>query len=381
MRLPASVVRRLEARRNAGLMRVLPGEASGLLDLSSNDTLGFAFDPVLRARVAARVGELPLGATASRLVRDAAWEAVDAAERALSGFCGRAAGLLYPSGLQANLGLLTAVIQPGDTVFSDALNHASIIDALRLSGARKVLYPHGNPDALASLMATSPGAGERYVVTESVFSMDGDLAPLPALVEVAERHGAHVIVDEAHATGLLGGGAGAVAAAGLTGRVLATVHTGGKALGVAGGFVACEPELREALVNLSRPFVYTTGVMPALALALRLAVERWAEVGAARASAALTRARWLHERVRDLPGVAAMAPAAAILPLLTGAPDRTMALAARLREAGFDVRGYRPPTVPDGTSRLRLVTRAPVTEAQWLAFLEALVRALRPRVR
>jgi 8-amino-7-oxononanoate synthase len=213
--LPASAARRLEERRTAGLLRALPEPRPGALDLISNDFLGFAEDTVLRDRLANAMRTLPVGSTASRLVRNAADAEVDAAERALAGFCGRAAGLLYPSGFQANAGLLTALLQPEDTVFSDALNHASIIDALRLSGARRVVYPHGDADALARLLDTTPTSkGEQYVVTESVFGMDGDLAPLGALTAAAEAHRAHVIVDEAHATGLLGHGAGAVAAAG-----------------------------------------------------------------------------------------------------------------------------------------------------------------------
>jgi 8-amino-7-oxononanoate synthase len=373
--LPASAARRLEERRTAGLLRALPEPRPGALDLISNDFLGFAEDTVLRDRLANAMRTLPVGSTASRLVRNAADAEVDAAERALAGFCGRAAGLLYPSGFQANAGLLTALLQPEDTVFSDALNHASIIDALRLSGARRVVYPHGDADALARLLDTTPTSkGEQYVVTESVFGMDGDLAPLGALTAAAEAHRAHVIVDEAHATGLLGHGAGAVAAAGLSHRVLATVHTGGKALGVAGGFVACDADLRAALVNLSRPFVYSTGVMPALAVGLRLAVERWAEVGTERARAVLETARAQYGVAAEIPGLRALPPDAAILPLLCGTPDRAMSLAAGLCEAGFDVRGYRPPTVPEGTSRLRLTVRFGVTAADWARLWDVLRR-------
>ncbi len=375
MTLPASAVRRLEARRAAGLLRTLPAPRPGALDLISNDFLGFAADAVLRDRLVDAMRTLPVGATASRLVCNAADEAVHTAERALAGFCGRAAGLLYPSGFQANAGLLTALLQPEDTVFSDALNHASIIDALRLSGARRVVYPHGDAAALARLLDTTPAAqGERYVVTESVFGMDGDLANLGEIVAAAEAHGAHVIVDEAHATGLLGRGAGAVAAAGLSDRVLATVHTGGKALGVAGGFVACDADLRAALVNLSRPFVYSTGVMPALAVGLRLAVERWAEVGAERAAAVLDTARAQYTAAAELPGLRALPPDAAILPLLCGTPDRAMALAAGLCEAGFDVRGYRPPTVPEGGSRLRFTVRFGVQAPDWARLWDVLRR-------
>ena len=377
MTLPASAVRRLAERRAAGLFRTLPSPRAGAVDFASNDFLGFAHDPVLRARLLEALRDLPLGATASRLVRNAAADAVDAAEATLAAFCGRRSGLLFPSGFQANLGLVTALIQSEDCVFSDALNHASLIDALRLTGARRVVYPHGDTEALARLLRdTPPPRGERYLVTESVFSMEGDRAPLPQLVSLAEAHGAHLLVDEAHATGLLGGGAGAVAEAGLSPRVLATVHTGGKAMGVAGGFVACDPELRDALVNLSRPFVYSTGVMPALAVGLRLAVERWHEVGATRAAEVRTRARVCFERAETLTGIRALPPAAGILPLLCGTGERALALAARLGEHGFDVRAYRPPTVPDGTARLRLTVRAGVPDSSSSGLFDALAAAL-----
>jgi 8-amino-7-oxononanoate synthase len=381
--LPSSLVARVEALEARGLRRTLPPPTPGL-DLCSNDTLGFATDPVLRARFAQAVATLPLGGTASRLVRAGAASARDLtaeAEAALARLTRAEATLLLPSGFQANAALFGALLGPRDVVFSDALNHASIIDALRTTGARRVVYPHGDVAALDALMVQNApeGSGERYLVTESVFSMDGDHAPLAALVEVAGRHAAHVVVDEAHATGLWGGGAGCVVELDLRSQVLATVHTGGKALGVGGGFIAGSAALRDALTTLSRAFIYSTGVTPALACALRLSTERYAEVGAERAAQALALGRYARDRLSALPGVRVPPGLGPIVPVLLGEAARTMRAAERLRFAGFDMRGFRPPTVPEGTSRLRLVTRAALDRATIDAFANALAVALTAR--
>jgi 7-keto-8-aminopelargonate synthetase-like enzyme len=378
--LPEAVAARVRALGAQGLMRTLPERTSGL-DLCSNDTLGFATDPVLRAAFLERVAELPLGATASRLVRPAPGTEADLASRVeatLATFVQAEATLLLPSGFQANAALIGALCRPGDVVFSDALNHASIIDALRTSGAQRVIYRHADPESLEALLSTHPCAsnGARFVVTESVFSMDGDRAPLQALVEVAEAAGAHVLVDEAHATGLWGAGAGCVVEAGLRDRVLATLHTGGKALGAGGGFIAGGSALREALVALSRAFIYSTGVLPALACALEVSVEHHGRVGAARTTLALGLATYARGALATLPGIFVPAGDAPIVPIVLGDASRTLAVAHSLRRRGFEMRGFRPPTVPEGTSRLRLVTRATLSELDLERFVDALGAAL-----
>jgi 8-amino-7-oxononanoate synthase len=354
-RFPGPLGARLEALHAAGLHRALRRPEGA--DLSSNDYLGFAADPGLAARARAALEGVPCGAGASRLLRGDL-ELHHECEAVLARFAGRDAALLFPSGYQANLALLSSLLRPGDTVFSDALNHASIIDGIRLGRGSKVIYPHADASALDLLLARHPPrpGGSRFVITESLFSMDGDRAPLAALAAAAARHGAHLIVDEAHATGLYGGGAGLARAAGIGERVFASVHTGGKALGSAGAWVAGDHRLKEYLVNCARPFIFTTAVIPALAVLLRAAVEFWAGHGPERAAEVLARAGalrgWLREAGVDLPSAAI--PDGPILPIVLGANEAALRAAARLQESGFDVRAVRPPTVPEGTARLRV---------------------------
>src|SRR5262249_37524850 len=222
---------------------------------TSNDYLGYG-----AARASSAGPGLPRSGMGSRLLRGhhPIWEEVEAA---LAGWHGAEAALMMTSGYAANEGLLATVIEPHDWVASDQLNHASIIDGLRLAGAERFVFRHQDLDHLeAGLRAASRGGTgqrERFVVTESLFGMDGGMTPLGPLVQLAERHGAHVIVDEAHSTGCFGpAGSGCVDAAGLRGRVLATVHTGGKALGVCGAYVCGSARLRELLINRCRHFIF-----------------------------------------------------------------------------------------------------------------------------
>ncbi len=352
------------------------------IDLASNDYLGFAGDPELAERFRARLVGLPVGAAGSRLLRGELPIHAEA-ERALADFAGAETALLFPSGYQANLALLTALLRPGDSVFSDALNHASIIDAVRLSGARKMIYSHADAAALARALAAAPGEGLKLIVTESRFSMDGDVAPLTAIAALAKAHDALLVVDEAHAVGLhgefaAGRAGGFVDELGLRGEVFATIHTGGKALGAGGAWVAGGPELRDHLVNLSRPFIFSTGVIPALAALLIESVARWRAVGSERARETLRRAKAARAALRAAAGARAEVPAGdgPILPVIVGSNERALAVAAALQAGGFDVRAVRPPTVPAGTARLRLTVTWPVAEADWARLPAALERAL-----
>ena len=267
----AALAEALAARERAGLLRRMH-PPRGLVDLASNDYLGLAAHPHLIERTCEAVRSLGVGSGGSRLLtgqRDAFTEL----EERLAAFSGTEAALLFGSGYAANLGLLTAVVGWDDVVLSDHRNHASLIDGIRLTGARKVVYPHADFGAIETALR-QPRAGRAFVVTESVFSMDGDLAPLADLVEIAERHGALVIVDEAHATGLFGArGAGRVEELGLSQRVLATVHTGGKALGSAGAWVAGSRLLIDTLAQIARSFIFTTAPMPGLTGALNAALD------------------------------------------------------------------------------------------------------------
>jgi 8-amino-7-oxononanoate synthase len=343
-----------------------------VLLLSSNNYLGLATHPALRAAAAAAIARWGCGAGASRLICGH-FELHAAVEAKLAAFHGTEAALLFPSGYQANVGALGALVGRGDRVFSDALNHASIIDGCRLSRATVHVYPHGDVEALARMLAAAPPGGRRLVVTDSVFSMDGDRAPLPELVAVAEQYHSWLMLDEAHATGVLGPrGAGLAEACGLAGRVAVHVGTLSKALGGAGGYVAGSRALIDALVNRARSFVYTTGIAPAAAAAAGAALDVIA-AEPERRHALLRNAAHLREGLRRL-GFA-VGGDTHILPVMVGDNGQALALAAALLERGVLVQAIRPPTVPPGTARLRVTPMATHTPAQLDRALAAFAEA------
>lgn len=368
----AALAEALAARERAGLRRRMQPPRG--IDLASNDYLGLATDPRVIAGAAASTAELGAGTGGSRLLTGHRPAFAELEER-LAAFSGAEGAILFASGYAANLGLLTAVIGWDDLVVSDHRNHASLIDGIRLSGARKVVHPHRDLAAIAAALR-QPRTGRAFVVTESVFSMDGDLAPLADLVDVAERHGALVIVDEAHATGLYGaGGSGRVEDLGLTARVLATVHTGGKALGSAGAWVAGSRLLVDTLAQTARTFVFTTAPMPALVGALHAALDIVAAEPERRAEVHRKAALLRHALAAT--GAVAGAHESAIIPIRVGDNAAAVALQQGLLAEGFDCRAVRPPTVPDGTARLRVTARAPVADEDLLRFAGAAGRLLR----
>jgi 8-amino-7-oxononanoate synthase len=344
----------LLALATAGLLREPRARPVGLLDLCSNDYLGYAsqaLDP----------GDAAGGASGSRLVAgdDGAHEA---AEAALAGWLRAESALLFSSGYAANVGTIAALARPGDTVVSDALNHASLIDGCRLSGASIRVAAHGDVDAFETALRAAPSRGRRWVVTESYFSMDGDCADLRGLREVCDRHDAAMVVDEAHALGVFGQeGRGLCAEAGVAPDVL--VGMAGKALGLQGAFVVGPSNLRQWLWNRARSFVFSTGVSPGLArcLAARVGQVRADDGGRAELhdNAALLRAAL---RARGVAGdERACGP---IIPWLVGDPAEAQGLSARLATHGLYVQAIRPPTVPVGGARLRMTARARLTPEQ-----------------
>jgi 8-amino-7-oxononanoate synthase len=341
----------LEALRAKGRLRTL--RAGRGADFASNDYLGYS------KLAAPAVPDLSCSGVASRLLRGhhPIWDEVEAA---LADWHGAEAALIFASGYAANQGLLSTVIESQDWVSSDALNHASIIDGLRLTKASRRVYRHLDLNDLEEQlrqanMKRRPNAA-LFVVSESLFGMDGDIAPLRILVDLTQKHAAHLVVDEAHATGCLGAnGSGLVDDLRLRSSVLATVHTGGKALGVPGAYVCCSTLLKQVLINRCRHFVYTTALPPIIGAWWLHAVERAKSASAAR--------RCLHENARlfrnqlaingiQVPGEGF------IVPLLLGDDTRAVTAAARLQDAGFDIRAIRPPTVPEGTARLRISVHA-----------------------
>ena len=357
----------------AGASRVHPLVADlPRISFCSNDYLGLASDPRLLSAAVAAGARDGFGASASRLV-SGDLPAHRQLEAGLARFLGRQAALVFPTGYQANLGVLAALAGAEDLIVSDALNHASIIDGCRLSRAEVAVYPHADERAAADQLAGAGRFRRRILVTESLFSMDGDAAPLVALAEAAAAHDAILIVDEAHAFGVLGpAGRGLCAAAGVVPDVL--VATLGKALGSAGGFVAGDRALRDVLVNRARTFIYTTALPPPVAAAADAALELVAGAEGDRRRHLLGEHRaWLDEQLASLglggrlgPKAAGDAPTAGpmrprpgpIVPILMGSDARALAASAALASRGIFVPAIRPPTVPAGTARLRLTLSA-----------------------
>jgi len=364
--------RELDALHAQRQLRQL-GRVEGI-NLCSNDYLGLSTDGRLREAIAtALAGGAAVGSTGSRLLSGNAdlWEDLEAE---IARWMGVEAALYFSSGYAANLGLLSAVIRPEDTVFSDSANHASIIDGLRLSGARKVVFPHLDLNFLEEeLRNPSASHANRFIVVESVFSMDGDRAPIADLVALAGRHGAELIVDEAHATGVLGPqGRGLVAAAGLTDRVFATVHPCGKALAGMGAFVCGSEVLKQYLVNRARSFIFSTALPPYMAAQMKAAVRIAAGADAERNHLA-NLAALLRKRLRDA-GFDTAGSDSQIIPVILGENERALRFASRLVEAGFGVRAIRPPTVPAGTSRLRLSLQVNLSAESLSKLADELVR-------
>ena len=379
------LARALQALDAQGLYR-RPALSCGL-DFCSNDYLGLARDPVLARNVARRItaaaAEAPgaLFAPASRLLSgDTALHRE--LEARLADFKGTEAALLFPSGYQANLALLTAILGPADRALSDELDHASLIDGLRLSGCRRCVVPHLDLTAYERLLAEPSPGGRTVVVVESLFSMDGDAAPLAELQGLCERYGALLVVDDAHATGVYGDerGSGLLEAHRLERRVAASVTTFGKALAVQGACIAGSRSLIDWIVNRGRPFVFTTAVAPVLLHAIAASLDRLAEVpgrrapgegaaGGVRGRAARLRRRLAEQGVDVAPGDSP------IVPVVLGSNTRALAVAAAVRAEGFDVRAVRPPTVPEGTSRLRLSVHADHSEAEIDALAAAIGQA------
>jgi 8-amino-7-oxononanoate synthase len=327
-----------------------------MVSLCSNDYLGLASHPALAAAAAEAAAREGFGASASRLV-SGDLPAHRALESALAAFLDRPSALVFPSGYQTNLGVLTALAGPDDLIVSDELNHASLVDGCRLSRASVAIYPHGDVRAARKLLAAEGRFRRRLLVTESLFSMDGDAPGLAQLAEAAADTDSILVVDEAHAFGILGpGGRGLCADAGVSPDVL--IGTLGKAAGTAGGFVSGAPALRDLLINRARTFIFTTALPPPVAAAATAVIGLLAGPEGERRRALLTERRLAlaDELIRS--GLVRRPPAGPIIPIILGADARALAAAAGLRERGFFVPAIRPPTVPRGSSRLRVTVSA-----------------------
>ena len=349
----AELDRRRACPEAEGLSRVHPRlRDRSMLSFCSNDYLGLASHPALTAAAADAAAREGFGASASRLVAGDL-PAHRSLESALAAFVQRPSVLVFPSGYQTNIGVLTALAGREDLVVSDALNHASLVDGCRLSRARVAIYRHGDARAARRLLTAGHRYRRRLLVTESLFSMDGDAAPLTALAEAAAATDSILVVDEAHAFAVLGpGGRGLCASAGIIPDVL--IGTLGKAVGAAGGFAAGAAPLRELLVNRARTFIFTTALPPPVAAAAEAGLRLiTGPEGEQRRALLSDHRRYLGEALVGR-GLISAIPPGPILPLILGAESRALAVSAALNTRGLFIPAIRPPTVAPGSSRLRI---------------------------
>jgi 8-amino-7-oxononanoate synthase len=363
----------LQAVKDAGLyrqLRLVGGDQGATLTLdgrevinfSSNNYLGIANHPALAAAAKEAIDRYGCGSGASRLI-SGNMTLHEQLETRLAQFKSTEAALVFNSGFQANVGILSTLTDKGDVILSDSLNHASIIDGCRLSKAQTLVYPHGDLDALEACLKQAAPARRRLIVTETIFSMDGDEAPLAEIVELAEKYDAMVMVDEAHGTGVFGAnGAGVVAKLGLAPRVLIQMGTLGKALGGFGAYVAGSRALCDLLINRCRSFIFTTSLPPAV-MAMALAAIDLVQNEPQRRATLRHNCRKLKQGLNRL-GFELGKSESPILPLIIGDAARCMALSAALLDRGVFAQGIRPPTVPAGTSRLRITLMATHSDAQ-----------------
>jgi len=351
----AALGRGLHVIESAHAPRVMVG-GRAMLMLSSNNYLGLAAHPELRRAATDAIARYGVGAGASRLVAGSL-APLHELEREIAEFKGVAAALVFGSGYLANLGVITALVGEGDVIFSDELNHASLIDGCRLARAAIRIYRHCDADHLAAALAETRAARRRIIVTDSVFSMDGDFAPLAEIVTLARTHRAAVMIDEAHAVGVVGpAGAGLAAHLGLEREIDVHVGTLSKALGSYGAYVAGSRELIGFLISRARSFIYSTGLAPAMAAAATTAIRimrREPELIAR----LWDNAAYLRARLESA-GFRLGATATPILPVMIGESGAALKMAAALFERGVYVSAIRPPTVAPGTARLRVTPTA-----------------------
>lgn len=365
---------RAVSRRRGVLVETTNGVA---IDFSSNDYLGLASDPRLVEAAVRAMREHGVGAAAARLIAGNNPEH-EALERALAEFFGVESALTFSSGYAAHVGSIPALVGRGDAIFADALNHASLIDGCRLSRATIHVYRHADVGELESLLGRHrPTARRALIVTDGLFSMDGDTAPLARITDLARGHDAWTYVDDAHAVGVVGeNGRGSASAAGIHGEIDVTVGTLGKAFGAAGAFVYGPATLAPYMLNRARSFVFSTAMMPAQAAASREAI-RIVRAEPQRSERLLANARCLRQTLceADIPPMGE--DTGHIVPVSIGDQATTMRVAALLASRGYLVGAVRPPTVPDGTSRLRVTVSAAHETEHIRGFVETLALSLR----
>nr|WP_240546047.1 glycine C-acetyltransferase [Paenibacillus artemisiicola] len=341
-----------------------------LLQMSSNNYLGLTDHPAL-IRAAVEATERYGAGSGSVRTITGTLDIHDRLERELARFKGTEAALVFQSGFTTNQGVLSSILGPDDVVISDELNHASIIDGIRLTKAHRKIYAHKDMAQLETALKESAGCAKRVVVTDGVFSMDGDIAPLPAIVELAERYDAFVYVDDAHASGVLGkNGKGTTDHFGLQGRVHIQVGTLSKAVGVVGGYVACDQLLKDYLIHKARPFLFSTSQTPAVAASCLAAIEVLGQSGELIAKL-WENAAYFRSRVQAL-GFDTGASETPIVPVIVGSPAETMRFSDLLLAEGVFAQGIVYPTVAADKGRVRFIVTARHTREELDYTVEAL---------
>lgn len=370
-------IRHLAALETRGRARHLQARAG--VDFSSNDYLGLAADPAIGAAIAEAIARgVPVGAGGSRLLRGNAREH-EALEVQAARFFGAERALYMANGFAANLAILSTLPRPGDLIVADALAHASMHDGIRQSKARAVFVAHNDAHAFEDAILrwrAEGGSGTPWIVAETLYSMEGDCAPVDALAAIAHQHDAMLLFDEAHATGVFGADGRGLAAHLEGADNLLTLHTCGKGLGVEGALVCGAKALIDTLINKARPFIFSTAPSPLMAVAVGAALERISGAhgnGLRTELNARVNAAALH--ICDPLGLPL--PQSQILPIILGDDKRTMGIAKICQNNGFDVRGVRPPTVPAGTGRLRLSLTLNISTDDIMALADVLVPLVR----
>jgi 8-amino-7-oxononanoate synthase len=374
MSLKERTEKHLAEIKRGGLWRELKPPKVENVDLSSNDYLGLANDKRLKSAMIAEIERTGCGSTGSRLLRGER-EIFARAENCFAEFKKTERALFFGSGYAANIGVLTTFLQAGDVVFSDELNHASLIDGIRLSKAEPVVFPHNDWRALEKLIKETPSQGQRFLIVESLFSVDGDIAPLKDYGWICREYNVALIIDEAHAVGIFGEqGSGLIENNGIEQDVFLSINTAGKALGVAGAFVAGAAWAIELLIQRARPFIFSTAPTPAVAAALIEALKI-VEQEPNRRAKLLSLSKFLRESLIEN-DIAVSTENSQIIPVIIGASEKAVLVALKLQAVGFDVRAIRPPTVAEGTARLRISLNSNLDEKVLFRFVENLKTVL-----
>lgn len=370
--LYARISRRISQIEIAGAKRSLAAPRG--IDLSSNDYLGLSQHPTIKKRMAEAAIDQGCGSTGSRLLRGER-EVFSYLEKRFARFKGTETALYFGSGYAANLGVLATFLEAGDVVFSDELNHASLIDGIRLSRAERRIFKHCDLEALRRMILAEKAPGQKFLVTESLFSMDGDTAPLKQYAELCDETGTALIIDEAHAVGIYGEhGSGLIEETGIADCVFLSINPAGKALGVSGAFVSGPRWAIDYLIQQARTFIFSTAPPPPVAAALDEALTV-IETEPERRETLKQYSNYLRNELIAL-GIALPPGESQIIPIIIGDNERAVSFASAIQEAGFDVRPIRPPTVPPGTARLRISVNTKLAKADLDRFASVLAEAI-----